>query len=82
MANDKSCLTCVFCKEERGEFSMLLARWCSMNYYPLQAGGIGGCKAHLTKRVPDAGDSAASTSILQAPALSASEELPTPPTRG
>ena len=53
MANNKSCLSCKHCKDERGEFSTVLARWCALSYYPLQAGGIGGCKAHLTKRAAD-----------------------------
>ena len=47
MANNKSCLSCKHCKDERGEFGTVLARWCALSYYPLQAGGIGGCKAHL-----------------------------------
>ena len=37
--------------------------------------------AHLTKRVPDAGDSAALTSIVHASSESTSEELPSPPQR-
>jgi hypothetical protein len=58
MANNKSCLSCTHCKDERGEFSTLLSRWCALNYYPLQAGGLGGCRAHLTKHAPDAVESA------------------------
>ena len=80
MANNKSCLSCNHCKEERGEFGITLARWCALNYYPLQAGGIGGCKAHLTKHAPDVVESAASVSISPASEVSASEAESTPAT--
>ena len=80
MANKKSCLSCKHCKEERGEFSTLLARWCALNYYPLQAGGLGGCKAHLTKHAPDVVESAASSGIVTASEVSASEAESTPAT--
>lgn len=44
------CLSCKNYKEERGEFGTLLARWCALNYYPMQVGRVGGCKAHITKK--------------------------------
>jgi len=40
--------------------------------------GCAKCNRHLTKRAPDAGDSAASSGIVNASALSTSQTLSTP----